>query len=326
MRSDLGLAKTSETLFGLPHGWSVILKIVISFVLIPGVMTVIGAIIEHSMYGTTNNPHYHIVLLTYAGLIAAPFIIIHWTWKWPQHIYKMGFLFYALFSIGFFVALSKSTISGRDIFYTGKFIREIFSGKEESVYKAISTKQEAINWLEMVVNNVYDDSEKLKKNMFSSQLPGRIVLVQPMRMRQVRTVPDSSGSMVKEARVVNSHVCYWSFSGGRQDESSYSNMNFSYYNPHYVSYSDHKVFASDISISSMIDTYPLAGHWVMWPTQLTGLQAKRMMRALKDNNWVEDHQGHQSHQGSENGVPRDSEGTAAYRAGSGAAQDVSMPG
>ena len=286
--SDIGVAKASGTLCGLPKRWSVVVKVTISFVLIPGLMACIGAIVEAIIYGTTNAPRFHIQLLTYSGLIAAPFILIHWLWKWPKHTYKMGFIFYVVFSVGFFIALSKSTISGSSVFYTGQFIREIFAGKNEADYTSISTKEEAVAWLEKVVNNVYDDSRNLSKNAFSHELPGRVVLVQPMRMRQVRTPPIACWDKLAAAQIVNSERCYHGLSDSSQDRSSYSPLNFSFYNPYYTAYSGRRIFADEIKLPAMIDRYPIAGHWVLWPTQLSAKQARDMFKALKDNNWIDD--------------------------------------
>ena len=259
-------------------------RLAIALVLVPGILAAVGAIVERFVYGALNRPNFNPEFLAYAGLLAAPFLLIRWYWPWEKYLSKLELVFYLLHTGGFVAALLSSTIVGSDTFYSAKHIRDVFH--TESFMK-ISNSDGVYNWLNATLTTVYDDSKRV--NGFSRELPGRMSLLGAIRIIQARSKVVQCHKRVRTLGVEDTRQCYQAFSRSAQDQEPYTLLNFSYFDPWYVNYPGKNIYASDLGLDGALKSYPLAGHWIMLNPDMKRATALKILNAIKENGWI-DHQ------------------------------------
>ena len=260
----------------------VALRFITALLLIPALMTIIGVIMEAAVYGSKNAPGYHYRRLFYAGLIAAPFILIRWFWRWPKHLSKLELFFYLISTGGFLTALILSTINGTTLFFLADHIRDVFSG---STYNAITSQQDVYKWLRFALGNAYNDSEPF--DFVTRTLPGQVRMFSRTRLKQSRSVIADCSHEVASLPGTVEKVCYQQFSLSNQDTSNFSSLEFGYMNPSFKNYADINIKAHDILTSGQLGTYPIAGHWIIWPTITPSKEVFDMLEAMENASWID---------------------------------------
>lgn len=264
---------------------NVILRLLMAVVFIPGFLSAIGAIVERAIYGVTNRPNFSPVMMLFGGFIAAPFILIRWFWpvKLKCHLNKLEFVYYVLFSVGFIVAVVTTTVAGNELFYTGQHVRSIFGGKDSTDFMNIDSRPAAYTWLNQTFSRIYTATSKF--NRVSRELPGRIMLNGPIRLSQFRVVPESCSSGTRGLSLVSTGSC---FGSSKQDKGPFSRLNISYRNVPYRNYVGDWIYPSDVTLKGTLDTYPLAGHWVMFGPDFQPSEVHEMLGALEASDWIDD--------------------------------------
>ena len=282
MSSRLSRAKRRMRRWKVPPKVAVALKLFTALVLIPALLTIIGVIMEAAVYGTKNTPGYHFRMLLFAGYIAAPFILVHWFWRWPKHLNKLELFFYLISTGGFLTALILSTINGTTLFFLADHIRDTFSG---STYTQITTKEDVYTWLRFALGNAYDDSRP--HDFLIRALPGQLTLFDRTRLKQSRSLVTKCADDVYSLPGDFNKVCYQQFSLSNQDTSNFTALEFPYFNPSFKNYADVDVAATDILTKGELGTYPIAGHWVVWPPSTPQKEVFDMLGAMEGARWID---------------------------------------
>ena len=265
----------------LPHKWKIVLKLLTALVVIPCILTIVGVIMEAVVYGRQNAPRFHYQYLCFAGWIASPFVLIRWFWPWPKHLERLGLVFYVIFSVGFFVTVYETTISGQTQFHMTDQVRNTFTS---SSYSVLTWKKDIYRWLNFIVTTAYS-SEKWDKT--GRTLPGQLALFGRMRLSQCRSKIAECSSSLPNSTVFS--PCYQDFSRSQEETANFSALNFTFRNPSYKNYAGDNIVSNNIETRGLLRSYPVAGYWVILSPVMSKAEALEMMGALEKAEWI-DHQ------------------------------------
>lgn len=264
-----------------------VLKVVTAFGFIPLLMLIIGVIVEVAIYGSKNAPVWHFPLLCCAGLIAAPFILIRWFWRWPKFYQHMEFVLHLSFTAALLAAAYTSTISSERQYYMAEHIKATFGG---GGFDDIQTKDDVFNWLKHTFESVFDNSRQYDD--IARALPGQLTLFDRLRLKQSRSEKRTCQSEIKglPSPMLNSSDCYQVYDEDKQDISNFTHLQFPYLNPSYLNYAGDVIKASDITMKGTLGiSYPVAGHWIILPPDSNQDDVLAMLDAMQNASWI-DHQ------------------------------------
>ena len=259
-------------------------RFLIALIIIPGMLAAFGAVMEFIMYGKKNSPAWHVEMLSAAGFIAAPFILIRWFWKWPKRLFALEFVFYLCWTAGVIATVIKSVLAGPHVYHAADHTKKIF---ETETFLKIVSEADVYNWLETVLRKTFDDSlPSSSRNAISRQLSGRLFLYSPLRLSQTRTKVVQCPLRLRQAEVAVTE-CYLTPDRGELDESPFSNLSFPYFNPAYKNYAGTDIFASSISLDATFGKFRVNGHWVVWKASLSSTTVLQMFQAMKKFDWID---------------------------------------
>eukprot|EP00117_Sycon_ciliatum_P043658 scpid27797/ scgid31581/ Polycystic kidney disease and receptor for egg jelly-related protein; PKD and REJ homolog len=268
--------------------WLVVaLKILLIVGLVPGLLALVGYIIEVAVYRADRRPQFHVLYFAIAGWIAAPLILLRWFWRWPKHLVKLEFAVYLAQTVSFFVIINRISVTGDDVYQTNSFLRQEFKSDQ---FNNISSREDMWRWLHAVMQYVYDREEPY--SAFSRQLSGRLTMATAVRVRQNRVKSENCSAFFTRTAMAGSSQCYPAFSSDTEDRSTFGKLQevqFNYTNQVVNSTTGYPISMEDFKISGQFAHYPLAGFWV-WFTPLQDYNGSLLMLELmKKSEWIDDH-------------------------------------
>lgn len=259
-------------------------KVLFVTLVIPGMMTFIGYVVDRTLYGGgANKESYHSKHLVFAGLIASPFILVRWCWLWPKHLGQLEMAIYALHTMSFLTASLTTMIDGATVHTVSKQIRDVFV---DSKYTGITEPNHVYNYLEHILRKLLDNTRD-PSVMSIKALPGRILFVGVLRVKQSRTkIKQCSHGL----RNLGSSVteCYPQYSRREEDREPFGtgNASFTFANPSFTNFAGNSISMSDIHTVGRLGRYPLAGYWVLFSGQFLESEALGMVKYMRAGGWI----------------------------------------
>ena len=259
-------------------------RLFICLIFLPGLLTLIGYIVESAVYIPSRRTNYHTQYFGIAAYLAAPLILIRWYWRWPQHAGKLDFVIYALQTIAFFLTLDHTSLSGNDLYQSNSFIREQFKSEQ---FLKITTEKDTWQWLEDVMDYVYDRNDTY--TAFSRKLSGRMTMGTAIRIRQNRVKRRNCTALFTKLSFAGSESCYPMFTKDTEDRDAYGDyVRFHYYNKTVNSTTGYPISMEAHIVDGDFGTYPLAGFWVWFSPPLDVQGARLMLEVMQKSNWIDD--------------------------------------
>ena len=261
-----------------------VVRCLIVVIVSPGVLAGVGALIDRRVFGSTGT-HFHVQYLPFSALVASPYVLLRWTVAdAPRYVHSVEFVIYAVQTGGILAAYSSALVGGKEPYHVLEHVKDFFSA--EGRFQKIKTENDVFGWLESVVEKFYNNTNPGEK-MHGRQMAGRMHLMNEVRLRQNRVTASECKGAVRSFRPAGFRDCYLKFSGGNEDRSPYSYMNFTWTNMPYKTYDGTVVDMSSEESDGDFATYPMAGYWTLFPPDCTYKLAVDQVRAMKQAGWID---------------------------------------
>ena len=259
-------------------------KLFVCLIFVPGLLTLIGYIVESGVYIPSRRTNHHTKYFGIAAYIAAPLVLIRWFWRWPKHAGKVDFVIYALQTTAFFLTLTRTSLSGNDLYQSNSFIREQFKSEQ---FLNIKTEKDTWQWLGDVMDYVYNRDDDY--TYFARRISGRVDLITAIRLRQNRVKSQNCSALYIRSGFPGADRCYPAFSKDTEDRSAYGdNLRFHYYNNTVNSTTGYPISMDAEVIGGDFGSYPLAGFWVWFSPPLNANSSRLLLDLVQQSNWIDE--------------------------------------
>ena len=282
--------------------WSKAWKNTITGVLLAAVFTplvcaAIGACVDFILFGSSPriNLNFHTRYMAYSSLVVVPLVVVRIVASrmdsnsapGSNRVVKIvDVCVYILLTIAVGVALPNAMLAGPETFHAADHTRNVLSAN--GMFEKIRSEEDVYNWLEEMMYNVYDDSFPSNKGSRAIDKHGRAILFCSLRLRQSRVKPTTCSEIMNEAGLVIGNTCYPPFSSEYEDNETYSNMKFTYYNEPHKKLNGKLSYPSDISAFTVnAGSFSLAGFWTWFSPDATRNDTVNQIRDMREANWID---------------------------------------
>ena len=259
------------------------LRLAVVAIIIPGLLSAVGAIIDRTIFGADANPHFHVRGLAFSGLVASPAMLLRWCYSKGKYLTAVKFTVYALQTVGVFVAYNEALVAGVEAYHVVEHVRTFFS--VDGQFDDIKSEDDVYDWLEKVMERVYNNSETTSERL-GRVVGGRLSLVLAPRLRQNRVRRTACAGNVPAQGLHGFEMCYRKFSAANEDRSPHTSKNFTWTNLPYETYTSQRSM-SDVFVRTKLNTYPVAGYWTYFPINVPYELAVNQLRAMRQLGWID---------------------------------------
>ena len=262
----------------------------IVFFLIPLFLACLGALVEALVYTPSFNPHYHVKMMPLAGMIAAPISLLRIFWRWPEHTKKLALGIYIVQCLGYFNAVVKTVLVGKEYYLANRGIRHMFTtnNQRQDLLHTANTEDRVWLWLEHVLSTVY--STDSGRSLNSRPIAGsRLRMLTSLKLRQHR-VNEVCCSTFFNVFHTTSNKCTQTFSKESESKAMYgTDLKFNYSEVNTVTASGHKLDGDEKLIQGTFGKYSLCGFSTFFTPGLKFHTALNHLHAMRNSGWIDFH-------------------------------------